>query len=266
MNELSVLRRIRDANYHLDGIRCRRLFRVENAFLASLAADTLILCRSERPSDVGLPGHITHWTRPHGEVLQFSLLNASGRYDDFSTDHNFSCFGKRFRDGPRYPSLALLVNELPHLVNFRINVLGPGAGLAPHEEHVLFRSQAGAIAIRARFHLPIVTNTAAELTLDGDVYHLEAGAVYFVNHGCVHDATNRGERPRVHLVWDMLLTREAYDAMFEGALLPRMPLRPVAALEEQPRPLRRERMDPHNRLPDPVPRREADLVTFCEAQ
>jgi hypothetical protein len=53
--------------------------------------------------------------------------------------------------------------------------------------------------------------------------------------------------------------------MFEGAL-PQVPLRGVAVGEQDPAPLRRERMDPHHRLPDPVPRREADRVTFCEAQ
>ncbi|MFE6834120.1 aspartyl/asparaginyl beta-hydroxylase domain-containing protein [Streptomyces sp. NPDC057705] len=168
----------------------------------------------QRPSLADAPGHVTAWTGPRGRVEQFSLLNASGRCDDFSRDHDLSCFGKRFHHGGRYPALSALIGSLPHLVNFRVNVLGPGASLAPHEEHSVVRARSGAVGIRARFHLPLATHPAATLLLDGDVHRLEAGTVYLVNHGCVHAAENGGPSDRIHLVWDMLLTAEAAAAMF----------------------------------------------------
>ncbi|OEJ23076.1 hypothetical protein AR457_38490 [Streptomyces agglomeratus] len=209
-----VLTGIRDANYHRPGIRCLRLFHADPATLAGLLADVALLRAQQRPSLAAAPGHVTAWAGPRGQIEQFSLLNASGRCDDFSRDHDLSCFGKRLYHGARHPALAALVQGLPHLVNFRVNVLGPGAALAPHEEHSVVRSRSGVVGIRARFHLPLVTHPAAALLLDGDVHHLKAGIVYLVNHGCVHAAENGGAAERIHLVWDMLMTAEAAEVMF----------------------------------------------------
>ncbi|MEV0986882.1 aspartyl/asparaginyl beta-hydroxylase domain-containing protein [Streptomyces sp. NPDC049949] len=209
-----VLHGIRDANYHRPGIRCLRLLEAGPDTAASLAAEVALLRSRQRPSLAGAPGHVTAWTGPRGRVEQFSLLNASGRCDDFSRDHDLSCFGKRFHHGAHHPALAALIGSLPHLVNFRVNVLGPGASLSPHEEHSVVRTRSGTVGIRARFHLPLTTHPAATLTLDGDVHHLAAGSVYLVNHGCVHAAENGGPAERVHLVWDMLLTADAAAAVF----------------------------------------------------
>ncbi|MFF8836966.1 aspartyl/asparaginyl beta-hydroxylase domain-containing protein [Streptomyces sp. NPDC015130] len=211
---LALLRGIRDANYHRPGIRCLRLFSADAPTLRDLTAEAEALRAGHVPSLAGDPGHVTAWTGPRGRVEQFSLLNASGRCDDFSRDHDLSCFGKRFHDRARYPALSALAEALPHLVNFRINVLGPGAALAPHEEHSVVRSRTGDVGVRARFHLPLVTGPGATLLLDGDLHHLTAGTVYLVNHGCVHAAENTGAADRIHLVWDMLLTAPAAEAMF----------------------------------------------------
>ncbi|MQY10927.1 hypothetical protein SRB5_10400 [Streptomyces sp. RB5] len=215
-----VLAGIRDANYHRPGIRCLRLFRADAETLGRLLADVSLLRTLQRPSMPAAPGHVTAWTRPRGRVEQFSLLNASGRSDDFSRDHDGSCFGKRFHHAERLRALAAFTAGLPHLVNFRVNVLGDGAALPPHEEHSVIRSRDGSVGVRARFHLPLVTHPAATLLLDGDLHHLEAGSVYLVNHGCVHAAENGGPRERVHLVWDMLLTAEACDVMFGQGPVP----------------------------------------------
>ncbi|MFD9354654.1 aspartyl/asparaginyl beta-hydroxylase domain-containing protein [Streptomyces sp. NPDC060031] len=224
-----VLDGIRDANYHRPGIRCLRLMETNAATAARLSADVALLRTRQRSSSADAPGHVTAWTGPRGRVEQFSLLNASGRCDDFSRDHDLSCFGKRFHHGAHHPALAALIGSLPHLVNFRVNVLGPGASLAAHEEHSVVRARSGAVGIRARFHLPLMTHPAATLLLDGDVHHLEAGAVYLVNHGCVHAAENGGPADRIHLVWDMLLTAEAAAVMFGQGPAPdgftRTPLR-----------------------------------------
>jgi Aspartyl/Asparaginyl beta-hydroxylase len=267
MTVAELLQGIRDADRHRDGIRCLRLFRVEPGYFVHLRADLDRLGGQAPASDVAQPEHVTHWTRPFGSVRQWSLLNASGRYDDFSTDHDLSCFGKRFHEPEVYPALARLVTAFPHTVNFRINVLGPQAGLAPHEEHALVRTRAGTVGARVRFHLPVVTNPEAELTLDGHVYHLEAGTIYFVNHGCVHSAANQGAAGRMHLVWDMLLTRSAFDCMFAGTASPDAPLQRVTGTECAPVPVRTERVVPApRRLPPRVSADEADALGLCEAQ
>lgn len=169
---------LRDGNYHAGGIRCLRLMRLHAPFFTGLKAEVADLCRREQPSDVRAPDHVTNWTRPRGEVLQFSLFNLSGRASDFSEDHDLSSFGKRFHLGADYPMLASFIETFPDITNLRLNVLGPGARLAAHEEHSIIRTQTGSIGACVRYHLPLVTNQTAELTLDGHVFHLEAGIVY----------------------------------------------------------------------------------------
>lgn len=254
---------IRDANYHRAGIRCLRLFSADAPTTKRLAAEVKRLRARHTPSLASATGHVTAWAGPRGRVEQFSLLNVSGRCDDFSRDHDLSCFGKRFHHRAHYPALAALAEALPHLVNFRINVLGPDAALAPHEEHSVVRSRAGTVGVRARFHLPLVTSPQASLLLDGDVHHLEAGTVYLVNHGCVHAAENAGASDRIHLVWDLLLTAAAAETMFGTGAAPdgftRTPVRAV-------RPTGRRMVTRWERIAPQVTEAEARHVGFLEPQ
>lgn len=266
MSAASILAGIRDGDYHQGGIRCLRLLRLRHAAFADLRGEVAELIRSREPSSAGRPRHPTAWVGPSGEVLQYSLLNASGRADDTSGDHNESCLGKRFHDAVSFPALGRLVQALPHCINFRVNLLGPGASLGAHEEHVTLRLRSGRIGLRGRFHLPVTTNPLAELSLDGDVYHLEEGVVHFVNNGCVHSAANGGDARRVHLVWDMLLTREACECMFGELAEPEPWLARVPRGEREPAPVRSVAMPPARRLPRPVPWREARSATFSTVQ
>lgn len=265
MTPRELLDGVRDGNVHAGGIRCLRLMRLNDPYVAALRAEVAQLCHRERPSDVRASDHVTNWTRPRGEVLQFSLLNLSGRPDDFSEDHDLSSFGKRFHLRADYPSLASVIDTFPDMLNFRVNVLGPGARLAAHEEHSIVRTQTGAIGACIRFHLPLVTNHGAELTLDGHVFHLEAGIVHFVNHGCVHAVRNGGAQRRVHLVWDQWLTRNAYDVAFGDDAGPTWATR-IRDNERTPSPLRVERMGAYVRLPPSVASDAAQEVDFCNPQ
>jgi hypothetical protein len=265
MNSEAIRTGIRDANYHQGGIRCLQLFTAEETFFGQLRTEVIRLCQTECGSRVGDPGHVTNWTRPRGEVVQFSLLNASGRYDDFRADHDLSCFGKRFHGTATYPSLARMVDTFPHTVNFRVNLLGPGARLSPHEEHSVIRTRTGSVALRTRFHLPVCTNPSAEMMLDGDVYRLEVGRVYLVNHGCVHSACNYGNHDRIHLVWDMLMTREAFQFMFEAAM-PTPLFRRVGEAEWVPAAVRSERISGYERIAPLVTRDQAIRLDWCEIQ
>lgn len=265
MNEEALLFGIRDANYHAEGIRCLRLFQLESSYFAKLRADVERLCRTERGSDVTDQHHVTNWTRPRGEVSQFSLLNTSGRYDDFSSDHVVTCLGKQFHGAATYSQLAQFVSAFPHCVNFRVNFMGPHSRLAEHEEHSVIRTTTGSIGIRLRLHLPLTTNPSAELKLDGSVYHLEEGTVYFVNHGCVHSACNGGDQSRIHLVWDMLLTEQAFAFLFNNHSCPPGFL-PVPSPESAFSSSRNERVGAYVKLPPLVTRAEADVVAFCQIQ
>jgi hypothetical protein len=119
---------LRQADYRHDGgIRCLPRLRLTPDYFARLRSDVERLCRTEQWSAVTHPGHVTHWIRPRGMVRQFSLLNTTGRYDDYSTDHNLSCLGKSFHGHAAYPVLAEFITAFPPAVNFRINVMGPGA-------------------------------------------------------------------------------------------------------------------------------------------
>lgn len=265
MNTEALLTGIRDANYHEGGIRCLQIFRVEEAYFSELQREVKRLCQDQTGSKANESGHITHWAGPRGEVVQYSLLNRSSRYDDFHSDHDLSSFGKRFHGAAKYPGLARLASLFPEATNFRVNSMGPQARLSPHEEHSVIRTQAGSVALRIRLHLPVFTNPAAELMLDGEIYHLEAGIMYFVNHGCVHSACNGGNDIRVHLVWDVLLTRNAYSFLFKDEPPDGM-LKRFAETEQVPRCLRTEKVGAYARIAPQVTREQADWIVWCDVQ
>jgi len=249
-----------DAGKH--SIACLRIFKLSPDFFDHLRSECVELYRSQQPSEVGDPKHITHWVRPTGSVVQFSLLNGSGRYDDTSLDHNQSCRGKHFHHRDMYPMLARFLSAFPHSINFRLNVLGPKASLSAHKEHVCFRARNGSVGLRLRFHMPVVTNEAAEISLEDHVYRFPEGRVIFFNQGCVHGARNGGETDRLHLVWDMLLTRSTGELMF-GDGPPPFPGIRYAPAEQRMSAMRFElpgqlvRLEP---LVTPAEARKAELV------
>jgi hypothetical protein len=125
-----------------------------------------------------------------------------------------SCLDKQFHATNRYPALAKLVSSFPHSINFRLNVLSPGASLSPHKEQVCFRARNEAVGLRLRLHLPVATNDDAEIALDDHIYMFEPGQITLFNQGCVHAAANGGRIDRLHLVWDMLLTQRTAELLF----------------------------------------------------
>ncbi len=201
---------------HQGGLRCLQLFTLNNHFMKQLHHEVETYCHTHAASIISEPEHITHWIHSCGDVAQYSLLNRSGQADDFSTDHDLSCKGKWFFDEANYPAIGQLISCWPHLINFRINVLPSQAVLTAHEEHIPFRTINGSIGARLRFHLPIDTNQGAELNLDSYVYHWSPGTIYLFNQGCAHTAKNNGDSPRIHLVWDALLTEKLFHFLFHN--------------------------------------------------
>jgi hypothetical protein len=249
---------------HDGGIRCLRLLELDPSFVARLTAEVDRLVSRGRPSDVTDPRHVTNWVLPFGTVVQYSLLNASGRFDDFSGDHDAFTRGKVFAQAADHPALATLIGMFPDAVNCRLNVMGPSSGLSPHEEHLLTYAPDGSVVAKLRFHLPLRTTPEATLVLDEQVYTLESGVVHFVNHGCVHAAANRGPEPRTHIVWDMILTRRTFDLMFGPGDAP-TPLRRVSQDRQWPAPVRTQRQGAARRLPPPVAAEDRSRVVLAGA-
>jgi aspartyl/asparaginyl beta-hydroxylase len=212
-----VLRGLARANYHKGGLKTLRLFRVEDGFFARLQEDVRRFVERHQPSEVQSGDHVTHWTKPFGAVLQFSLFNRSGRPQDTSSDHDPDPRGKRFHWPAEYPALAAFIAAFPEAANMRLNGLGTRGGLSPHEEHVVRRQAGRACFLSVRFHLPVRTTAEAEVLLDGELFRLEEGSVFLFNNGCVHSAVNRGPEFRYHLVWDMPLTAGVFTLMFQAA-------------------------------------------------
>jgi len=255
-------RQLLDGDAHCGGIRCLGLFRIADDTRNALRSEVAQLRRERKPSRVN-SDHITGWVGSEGEVLQYSLLNATGKTEDFGSDHDLSARGKWFFDSVAYPVLGRWIDDWPDLINCRINVLGPGAALGAHEEHVPFRTRAGTVGARLRFHLPLETSPQAELNLDGLVYHLAAAQVTLVNQGCVHAARNLGDRARVHLVADALLTQDLFRFLFEPGRAP-PDFSPLSQRELIW--LRREPLPPHRRLPAHLGAGEVARLGFCEPQ
>jgi len=214
MRAKQVIDGVARANYHRGGLRCSRLLQVDASFFEQLKKEIEQLVLDNVPSEVADAKHKTNWTKPFGRATQFSLLNSSGRFDDFGTDFNGTRGGKGFHHGNTYPSLGKLIEALPDATNMRLNGMDPSSGLSPHEESAVSMRRLRPTML-VRFHLPIATTTAAHVYLDGEFFNFEEGNIYFFNNGCVHSAVNRGDSTRYHLVWDAWLTRQTYTAMFD---------------------------------------------------
>jgi hypothetical protein len=213
MEASEVLRRLAAGNYHHpDGLRAFHIGTVDAHVLRMLLSDARELMQGWEPSVVREGEHVTGWTRPVGDVRQWSLFNTHGRTEDTSDDFRYDNLPEK--KPVALGSIATLAESLPDLVNMRLNSIGPGSSLSPHEEPLDRDLGDGRVALRARFHLPLRTTQKALMLADGDLFNFEAGHVYLFNNGCVHSASNEAKSDRVHLVWDQLMTERAVDAMF----------------------------------------------------
>lgn len=82
-----------------------------------------------------------------------------------------------------------------------------------------------------RLHIPIVTQPGAELTVDGQTYHWEAGRLWYADFDRLHIARNRGAERRIHLVVDTVPTPELM-ALFPAGFLDELPWSDVLMARE----------------------------------
>jgi hypothetical protein len=186
-------------NEILDCKLCCGLLEKVDSF-TEIKKEVINFIENNKPSHVNTEEHGTYWTNPFGKVLQFNLLHPHGKYEDFSNNSGI------FLD-QKYPHLTRFVQRwADDLISFRINILNVKSGLSQHKETIIIKLPNGKIGLKTRFHLPIQTNKSAKVFLDGSLYHLEEGNVYYFNNSCVHSASNLEEN-RVHLVWDTYLSK-----------------------------------------------------------
>lgn len=201
---------------HKGGVKVKALGRIDPQWFEELKKEVAWIIGGQPSSNVGDEAHTTYWTQPQGSARQFSLYNATGKSDEFLTD--FAPPSKvpkklTFPDLAAISRFAALFGN--DLVNLRLNGLGSSSRLSLHEESPITATPSGR-TFRVRFHLPIVTNDAARMLLDGEEFHFEAGNLYFFHHGCVHAALNESDSHRYHFVLDCELTPKLFHKLFAG--------------------------------------------------
>lgn len=205
-----------NGNFHRDpSLRWMHLGKVSDHFMDALRDECSRVVLQHPPSNVNHDDHITNWTKPTGEVRQWSLFNRSGRTDDTSAD--FDYFNLDIKKPPKgFDAIATLIRSIPDLVNLRLNGLGPDSALSPHEEHLPLRMGSQYVGMRCRFHIPLVTNDEAWMLADEQITNFEEGRLYAFNNGCVHAAGNTDPRDwRYHLVFDCLMTERLYRTLLD---------------------------------------------------
>lgn len=205
---------------HRGGLKMFAVGRIDPSWFEQIRSDVLWIVNSQASSDVSNPSHVTYWTRPRGVARQFSLLNMTGKPDDFSSDHSMELEGKKLTF-PQLEATARFSRLFgSNLVNLRLNGLGKNSGLGAHEERPVRAYANGTVKYKIRFHLPIFTNPNAAILLDGEKFHFDEGILYFFNQACVHSAANEGEEPRYHFVVDCILDRILQKNLLSLSVMP----------------------------------------------
>lgn len=214
---VALLRDIERAKMRRRGMKCAHLLHVDPVFFAALQTECLALTAEATRVALDDKAHVQNWINHYGVTVQT-------RVDKM--------VAKQTLDTALFPHLHRFTRAFPNAIEMRINGLAPHSGIPHHEESLfLFHEQERKLYIQARFHLPLQTNAGAEIQLAGEIFHFAAGEIYFFNQGAVHAARNLGQTIRYHLVWDLVLTAEAYAEMFDpvGPTLPFLTRAPLNA-------------------------------------
>ena len=80
---------IRSGFQHKGGIKTLLLGRLTPDWFEQIQQECSSIVASEGSSDVSAKEHVTNWTRPTGQVRQFSLFNMSGDSADYKGDFGY---------------------------------------------------------------------------------------------------------------------------------------------------------------------------------
>lgn len=77
-----------------------------------------------------------------------------------------------------------------------LSAVMPGHAIDPHADNQIPEWI-------GRVHVPLMSNERAAFVAGGESYELRPGTAYLVNTKVAHEVVNRGETPRVHLMFDV---------------------------------------------------------------
>lgn len=84
------------------------------------------------------------------------------------------------------------------LAAVRLMKLAPGSVILEHRDHDLAAEHG-----TARLHIPVITNTDVEFSLNHRPVRMEAGECWYLRLSDPHSVANRGTTDRVHMVIDL---------------------------------------------------------------
>ncbi len=121
------------------------------------------------------------------------------------------------------PYLTEVLAALPaELRSARLMSLAPGVTVPEHRD-----TPTGLPYGFVRVHVPIRTNPGAVLTIDGVEHRWQPGTLWYGDFSRPHSVSNTGDRARIHLVVDCLVSPELL-ALFPEAFRRRVPVSEVA--------------------------------------
>lgn len=102
------------------------------------------------------------------------------------------------------PYFSEILASIPAQVRgVRLMALGPGAAVREHCD-----GKYGFSCGVLRLHVPVLTNSGSVVVIDGKSRFWNAGRLWFGDFGRRHYVANAGDRVRVHMVIDCLVSRE----------------------------------------------------------
>jgi len=99
------------------------------------------------------------------------------------------------------------------LESVRLMRLGVGSVIKTHTDHDLDVEHG-----RARLHVPIETNAGVDFRLNGEQVVLGEGECWYLRLSDPHSVANRGDRDRVHLVIDAVVSPWLHELLARGEL------------------------------------------------
>lgn len=136
-----------------------------------------------------------------GEWRVAALRSVGGRAGQIFPDHTKT---NEFADTPllaQCPQMqAVLAAFACPFTAVRLLKLTPGTRIREHCDHNLGYEDG-----EVRLHLPILSNSAVEFVLAGEVVPLQPGETWYLNFNLPHRVANLGTTDRVHLVLDCVL-------------------------------------------------------------
>lgn len=170
---------------------------------AQLKAEVLGLIACEAPEH----------SENYGGVDQYTLFSTVDRMDVPTKVALLTPGQMKFHHADKYPRLATFIGRYPELMTCRIIGLKPGGGVPKHKDG----NQVGSYVI-GRFHLPILTNDAVEMSIGDELFPLKEGVSYLLNFGLEHWSLNKGATFRYHLIWDLPLLPHVCEQICAGGL------------------------------------------------